>query len=207
MARSKSSGRWLKEHFSDVYVKRAQHEGFRARSVYKLIEMQERYKIITPHMTIVDLGAAPGSWSEFVVRMIKPPGRVVALDILSMRSIFGVEFIQGDFTDTKVVTALIQKLGGKSVDVVLSDMAPNLSGISIVDAARAIGLVESALYFAKQVLKINGTFLVKIFQGEGFDGILRELRKNFKSVNVIKPSASRSRSKEVFILARGYFEL
>ena len=202
MKKSKSSGRWLKEHFSDVYVKRAKSEGFRARSAYKLIEINERYKIIKPGMTVVDLGAAPGGWSQYVAQLVGSKDRVFALDILPMQSIAGVEFIQGDFTKDEIVKILLDILQGKKVDVVLSDMAPNLSGVKVVDQMRALELAKMAFNFAGLVLKQNGTFLLKTFQGGEFDELLKGLRKQFSDVKVIKPDASRARSSEVFLLAR-----
>ena len=204
MRKSKSSNRWLKEHFSDVYVKRAKQEGFRARSVYKLIEIQERYKIIKPNMFIVDLGAAPGGWSEYVAQSIGTKGRVFALDILPMHPIMGVEFIQGDFTQDVVVKNLESCLNGAKIDLVLSDMAPNLSGLDVVDQSRSMNLAQRALDFAKTVLKPGGVFLTKVFQGAEFDMFLKSLRHYFGEVKVIKPDASRSRSREVFLLARNF---
>jgi 23S rRNA (uridine2552-2'-O)-methyltransferase len=204
MKKSSSSNRWLKEHFSDIYVKRAKQEGFRARSVYKLMEIQERYKIIKPNMLVVDLGASPGGWSEYVVKLVGPSGKVFALDILSMQPIDGVEFIQGDFTQNSVVEDLCVRLNNRKVDAVLSDMAPNLSGLSIVDQVRSMDLSERAFVFAQKVLKPGGLFLTKIFQGAGFNAFLKNLRHNFAQVKVIKPEASRARSSEIFLLANGF---
>lgn len=204
MRKSKSSNRWLKEHFSDIYVKRAKQEGFRARSVYKLMEIQERYRIIKPNMVVVDLGAAPGGWSEYVVQLIGSEGRIVALDILPMQPIKGVEFIQGDFTQDVIVKDLCIRINERKVDAVLSDMAPNLSGLDVVDQARSMNLAQRALAFAQTVLKPGGLFLTKIFQGAEFDAFLKSLRHDFGDVKVIKPEASRSRSKETFLLARNY---
>ena len=197
-----SSGRWLKEHFSDIYVKRAKSEGFRARSTYKLLEINERYKIIKSGMVVVDLGAAPGGWSQYVVREVGQKGKVFALDILPMQPITGVEFIQGDFTNDEVVKALYDKLGARKTDLVLSDMAPNLSGVRVVDDMRSMELAEKAFKFAKLVLGPNGVFLTKTFQSGEFKNLLQELRKSFSEVKVIKPEASRARSSEVFLLAR-----
>jgi 23S rRNA (uridine2552-2'-O)-methyltransferase len=202
--KSKSSNRWLKEHFSDVYVKRAKQDGYRARSVYKLVETQERYKFIKPNMLIVDLGAVPGGWSEYAVRLVASEGMVFALDILPLQPIKGVDFIQGDFTRDEVVQELYTRLNGKKVDVVMSDMAPNLSGVSTVDQARSVNLATLAAAFAQKVLKPGGVFLTKIFQGEGFETYLKNLRHSYGEVKVIKPDASRSRSREVFLLARGF---
>lgn len=204
MARSKTSAKWLKEHFSDVYVKRAQQEGFRARSVYKLKEIQERYKFIKPGMTVVDLGAAPGAWSEYVKTLVGAKGKIIALDILSMNPIVDVDFIQGDFSDVEIVKALIEKVGERKVDVVLSDMAPNMSGISSVDQDRSMFLVEMAAAFAMKVLKPEGIFLTKVFHGVGFDALVKLVKSHFKKVNTVKPDASRSRSKEVYLFAQGF---
>jgi 23S rRNA (uridine2552-2'-O)-methyltransferase len=204
MKKSKSSKRWLKEHFSDIHVKRAKQEGFRARSVYKLIEIQERYKIIKPNMNIVDLGAAPGGWSEYLAQLIDSKGKIFALDILLMQPIKGVDFICGDFTQEEVVKELHARLDGQKIDVVLSDMAPNFTGLRVVDQAQTVDLVERALFFAQMVLKTRGVFLTKIFQGGGFDNFLKSLRQSFGEVKVVKPDASRSRSSEVFLLARDF---
>ena len=203
MATKGSSRRWLKEHFSDLYVKQAQKEGYRSRSVYKLLEMQERYKLFKPGMAIVDLGAAPGGWSQLVVPFIKPSGRVVAMDLLSIEPISGVEFIQGDFSDDAVLQVLREKLQGVKVDWVLSDMAPNMSGNESIDIPRSMYLCELALEFALEVLQPEGGFLIKVFQGEGFDALLMDIKRNFKSVTIRKPKASRDRSREVYVLARG----
>ena len=197
-----SSNRWLKEHFIDVYVKRAKDEGFRARSVYKLKDIDERLKLIKPNYVVVDLGAAPGGWSQYVVSRLALNGRVFALDILPMQPIYKVKFIQGDFTNNDVVQHLINELRGKKVDLVLSDMAPNLSGVKLIDQMRTIELASQALYFAKQVLQSKGTFLLKIFQGGEFSIFLKKLYKIFDEVKVLKPEASRARSSEVFLLSR-----
>jgi len=202
MKKSKSSKHWLEEHFSDVYVKKAQKAGYRARSVYKLLEIQERYKIIKPNMTVVDLGAAPGGWSELLVKLVKPIGKVIAVDILPIKPIAGVEIIQGDFTHEEVTKALLARGLAQNTDAVLSDMAPNMSGVSVSDQARSIALVESAALFAIKILKPKGIFLAKLFHGEGFDKVLEMLQKKFKEVKIIKPDASRSRSREVYLLAR-----
>jgi 23S rRNA (uridine2552-2'-O)-methyltransferase len=202
MARSKSSKRWLQEHFSDTYVKKAQKEGYRSRAAYKLLEIQQKDRIFKRGMTVIDLGAAPGSWSEIIVKLVGNEGKVIALDILAMQPITGVEFIQGDFTTTEVKEKLLQLLAGAKVDAVISDMAPNTSGIDAVDQPRAMNLTELAVDFAKKVLKPGGIFLTKTFQGEGFDELLRDLRKNFTSVKIRKPEASRARSKELYLLAR-----
>lgn len=204
MARSKSSKRWLKEHFSDAYVKRAQQEGYRSRAVFKLSEIQEKDHLIKPGMTIVDLGAAPGGWSQIVKEIVGDKGKVIALDILPMEAVPGVEFIQGDFTDTSVFELLLTHVDKGEVDLVISDMAPNISGMKAVDQPRAMYLSELALEFALEVLKPGGDFLVKVFQGEGFDTYLKTLRQQFKRVAVRKPKASRARSNEVYLLARGF---
>jgi 23S rRNA (uridine2552-2'-O)-methyltransferase len=200
--KSGSSRRWLQEHFADPYVQQAQREGYRSRSVYKLIELQERDKLFRPGMTVIDLGAAPGGWSQLVASCVGKKGRVLALDILAMEPISGVQFIQGDFNDDAVLAELMAALDGATVDWVLSDIAPNLSGIDSVDQPRSIALGELALDFAIDVLSPTGGFLVKVFQGEGFDPFLLAIRKNFKKVIIRKPKASRGRSREVYILAR-----
>ncbi|MBV8802724.1 MAG: 23S rRNA (uridine(2552)-2'-O)-methyltransferase RlmE [Gammaproteobacteria bacterium] len=200
--KSKSSRRWLQEHFSDPYVKKAQREGLRSRAAYKLQQLQERDKLFKPGMTVVDLGAAPGGWSELVVKYTGAKGKVIALDILPMEPIRGVEFIQGDFTEDVQLENLLEQLGSNKVDWVLSDMAPNLSGVDSVDQPRSIALAEIALDFALRVLNEHGGFLTKVFQGDGFDVFLKEVRCHFKKVMIRKPDASRGRSREVYILAR-----
>jgi 23S rRNA (uridine2552-2'-O)-methyltransferase len=204
MSRSKSSTRWLREHFNDEYVKRAQQAGYRSRAVYKLKEIQEKDHLFRPGMTVVDLGAAPGGWSQFAVQMIGDQGTVVALDILPMDALAGVEFVQGDFREQEVLDHLLNVLAGRPVDLVVSDMAPTISGIKAVDQPRGIYLSELALDFARQVLKPGGHLLIKAFQGEGFDALLRELRTDFASAVSRKPRASRSRSPEIYLLARNY---
>jgi len=197
-----SSNRWLKEHFSDAYVRRAKNEGFRARSVYKLKEIDERLKLIKPNHVVVDLGAAPGGWSQYVASRVVPQGKVFALDVLPMQPVSTVKFIQGDFTSFDVIQCLINELGGQKVDVVLSDMAPNLSGIKLADQMQALELANRALFFARQVLHSKGTFLLKAFQGGEFADFLRKLRESFSEVKVIKPGASRARSSELFLLCQ-----
>jgi len=204
MARSKSSQRWLNEHFNDEYVKRAQREGWRSRAVFKLDEIQNSYKVLTPGMTVVDLGAAPGGWSQYALARVGSTGRVFALDILPMEPLPGVEFIQGDFREEAVLTALLATLDGRPVDLVISDIAPNVSGVGAVDQPKAMYLVELAMDFADRVLKPEGTFLVKLFQGEGSDALLKALRERYQTVVVRKPKASRPRSREVYVLARGF---
>jgi 23S rRNA (uridine2552-2'-O)-methyltransferase len=198
--KSDSSRRWLKEHFTDPYVKQAQKAGYRSRAVFKLLEIQERSRLFKPGMTIVDLGAAPGGWSQVAVNMVKP-GRVIAMDILPMDALPGVEFLQGDFTEERVMLQLEDMLGDQKVDWVISDMAPNTSGHESVDIPRSVELAELALDFAMRTLKPTGGFLTKVFQGEGFDMFLSEIKKKFKKVSVRKPKASRDRSREVYILA------
>jgi 23S rRNA (uridine2552-2'-O)-methyltransferase len=198
----KSSRSWLHEHFSDPYVKMAQQAGLRSRAVYKLQEIHERDKLFKPGMTVIDLGAAPGGWSELVVKLVGKQGRLIALDILPMEPIPGVEFIQGDFREDELLQNVLQRIDGTKVDWVISDMAPNFSGIDSVDLPRVIALAELALDFALRVLQAQGGLLIKVFQGEGFDAFLAEVRRSFKKVVVRKPKASRSRSNEVYILAK-----
>lgn len=203
MARSKSSTRWLQEHFSDPYVKRAQAEGWRSRAVFKLEELIERDHLLKPGMVVVDLGAAPGGWSQVVNERLRGSGRIVALDILPMQGIGGVDFIQGDFREESVLKQLEAQLSGARVDLVLSDMAPNMSGVDVVDQARMMHLAELALDFARNWLKPGGAFLIKLFQGAGFDDYVRTLRADFERVSIRKPKASRARSSEVYALATG----
>lgn len=202
MARSKSSARWLREHFDDPYVKRAQQKGYRARAAFKLEELNTRDKLIRPGMRIVDLGAAPGSWSQLAAELMGGRGQIVALDILPMAPLPGVQMLQADFTEDAALEALHTALGGQPVDLVMSDMAPNISGESAVDQPRAMYLAELALEFAGQVLRPGGDFLVKVFQGEGFDAYVRDVRQQFGKVVIRKPKASRPRSREVYLLAR-----
>ncbi|MBA4696061.1 MAG: 23S rRNA (uridine(2552)-2'-O)-methyltransferase RlmE [Legionella sp.] len=204
MPRSKSSHRWLQEHFDDVFVKKSWEDGYRSRAVYKLKEMDEKAGLIRPGMSIVDLGAAPGGWSQYASERSQGKGQIVALDILPMDSLAGVTFIQGDFEEEETLQHLINQLEGKKVDLVLSDMAPNKSGIPAVDIPRAMGLVELAFDFAEQFLKPGGHLLLKIFHGTGFDSILKQARLKFKKVQVLKPEASRARSREAYLLAKGY---
>ncbi len=203
MSRSKSSQRWLQEHFKDPYVKKAQAEGYRSRAVFKLDELIERDDLLKPGMTVVDLGAAPGGWSQLVNERLKGRGRIVALDILPMQGISGVDFICGDFREDAVLAELESRLQGATVDLVLSDMAPNMSGVDLVDQARAMHLSELALDFASRWLRPGGDFLIKLFQGVGFDDYVRSLRTAFTRVSIRKPKASRARSNEVYALARG----
>ena len=200
--RSKSSQRWLREHFSDPYVKKAQAEGLRSRAAYKLEELAGRDRLLKPGMTVVDLGAAPGGWSQWVRQALGDSGRVIAVDILELPSLAGVEFLHGDFREDAVLSALEALLGGAPVDLVLSDMAPNKSGVGAVDQPRMMYLAELAMDFADQHLRPGGTFLIKLFQGAGFDDYLRELRRRYAKVSIRKPAASRKRSPEVYALAQ-----
>ena len=202
MARSKSSKRWLTEHFDDPYVKLAQQQGMRSRSAFKLLELQDKYQLIKAGMTVVDLGAAPGGWCQLAQSLVGEEGRVVGLDILFMEPLHGVQFIQGDFTEDEPLRELLEALDGQAVDLVLSDMAPNMSGMATIDQAKAMYLAELALEFVRSHLKPGGDFVVKLFQGEDFDTYVREVRSLFKKVQVRKPKASRPRSREVYLLAR-----
>jgi 23S rRNA (uridine2552-2'-O)-methyltransferase len=200
--RSKSSHRWLQEHFSDPYVKKAQAEGLRSRAAYKLEELVERDRLLKPGMVVVDLGAAPGGWSQWVRQALGDKGRVIALDILDMPGLAGVEFLHGDFREDAVLARLEATLDGQLVDLVLSDMAPNMSGVDAVDLPRAMHLAELAMDFADRHLRVGGTFLIKLFQGVGFDDYVRELRRRYAKVVIRKPAASRKRSPEVYALAQ-----
>jgi 23S rRNA (uridine2552-2'-O)-methyltransferase len=204
MAKKGSSRRWLAEHRKDPYVKQARAAGWRSRAVFKLEQIQRKYHLIRPGMMIVDLGAAPGGWSQYAAGLLNGRGRIVALDILPMDPIEGVEFIHGDFREMPVLEQLRIALGEQPVDLVLSDMAPNISGIEASDQARAVYLAELALDFCNQALKPDGSFLVKLFQGEGFEAYLKQLRSAFGSVQIRKPEASRDRSREQYLLARNY---
>jgi 23S rRNA (uridine2552-2'-O)-methyltransferase len=203
MSRSKSSSRWLREHFDDVYVKKAQAEGLRSRAVFKLEELIDRDRLLKPNMSVVDLGAAPGSWSQLVRKRMGDSGKVIALDILPMQGLGGVDFIQGDFREESVLHELESRLQGEKVDLVLSDMAPNMSGVALADQIRAMDLADLALDFSRHWLKPGGAFLIKLFQGAGFDEYLRNLRAEFSRVTMRKPKASRARSREVYALAVG----
>ncbi|WP_019626322.1 23S rRNA (uridine(2552)-2'-O)-methyltransferase RlmE [Thioalkalivibrio sp. ALJT] len=200
--RSRSSQRWLKEHFDDPYVQRAQQEGYRGRAVYKLQELDERDRLLKPGMRVVDLGAAPGGWTQYAAQKIGRKGVLVATDILAMDPVSGAEVVTGDFREDAVLEAILEALGEESADLVLSDMAPNLTGTDAVDQPRSIHLCELALDLATRILNPGGAFLVKLFQGEGSDAYLAEVRRRFKSVKVRKPRASRPRSREVYVLAR-----
>jgi 23S rRNA (uridine2552-2'-O)-methyltransferase len=203
MPRTKSSRRWLDRHVSDEYVRRARQDGFRSRAAYKLLEIQEKDSILAPGATVLDLGAAPGSWTQVAIRQVGKEGRVLALDILPIEPISGVIAIQGDFREDETLARLLEALGRKPVDLLLSDMAPNLSGTA-ADQPRMMYLCELALDLARQVLKPGGSLVVKAFQGEGFDGYLRELRRSFKRVSSRKPKSSRAHSREIYLVAKGF---
>jgi 23S rRNA (uridine2552-2'-O)-methyltransferase len=202
--RSKSSGRWLQEHFKDPYVKRAQSEGWRSRAVFKLEEIDRKAKLLKPGMVCLDLGAAPGAWSQYAARRVAPKGRVIASDILTMPEIAGVTFVEGDFRDEAVFARVLELLPARGVDVVLSDMAPNMSGVDAIDQPRAMYLAELALDMASRVLKPRGDALIKVFQGSGFQEFVTTSRSQFASVKLVKPEASRARSPELYLLAKGY---
>lgn len=205
MAKKRSSSRaWLKEHRDDPFVQRAQKEGYRSRACYKLMELNSRDRLIKPGMTVLDLGSAPGGWSQVAAELVGHQGRVVASDILAMDNIAGVEFLQGDFTEESIFEELLGLLGDDAVDIVMSDMAPNMSGIDAVDQPRSIYLVELAVDMALRVLAPGGGFVSKVFQGEGFDEVLAQCRANFQKVNTRKPDASRPRSREVYLVATGF---
>ena len=200
MAKSKSSRRWLAEHFDDQYVKMAQQQGLRSRAAFKLMELDKKYQLLHKGMRVVDLGSAPGSWTQVVKNALGDSGQVIALDILPMDPLQGVTFIQGDFTEDEPLALLEDTLNGQHVDLVLSDMAPNMSGVGAVDQPRAMYLAELALSFAEKWLEPGGSFVVKIFHGEGFDDYVKQTRSLFEKVQVRKPSASRPRSREVYVL-------
>ncbi len=203
MKLSSRSKAWMQEHVNDEFVKRAQKEGYRARAAYKLMEIDDKDKLIKPGMTVVDLGSAPGSWCQVVKQRLKGQGRIVGLDILDMHAIPGVEFIQGDFREQSVLGAREEKLNNKPVDLVIADMAPNISGVKDADQAGAVYLTELALEFSQQWLKPSGNFLVKVFIGSGFDDIVKRMRSEFDKVVTRKPKASRGRSSEVYLLGLG----
>lgn len=203
MPRSKSSHRWLKEHFNDPYVKDAQKAGWRSRASFKLIELDKKDRLLRPGQLVVDLGAAPGGWSQVAAQAVGEQGKVVASDILPMDSIEGVEFILGDFTEESVLASILAALGEARADLVISDMAPNMSGINDVDQPKSMYLVELALDLARQVLKPGGNFVSKVFQGEGFDALMKDCKSAFNTVVTRKPDASRSRSREVYLVAKG----
>ena len=203
MGKSKSSHQWLRAHFDDEFVKRAQHDGYRSRAVYKLEEIQQKDRILRAGSVVVDLGAAPGGWSQYAVRQLGSKGRIFALDILPMDDLPGVEFIEGDFRESEALDSLMKKLDGASVDLVMSDMAPNISGMEAVDQPRSMYLMELAAEFAAEVLREGGDLLFKGLHGEGFDEIIKNLRSHYSKVLIRKPKASRPRSREVYVLAKG----
>ncbi|MCK5810703.1 MAG: 23S rRNA (uridine(2552)-2'-O)-methyltransferase RlmE [Cocleimonas sp.] len=209
MAKSKSSNAWLQEHFDDEYVKKSQQDGYRSRAVYKLEEIQQKEKLIKPNMNIIDLGAAPGGWSQYAVKLVGKKGRVIASDILDIDPLPFVEFIKGDFTEQSVLDEILNVLKkedakNNQLDIVISDMAPNISGVESIDLPRSIYLCELALEMAREVLKPGGSLVVKLFQGQGSDEYLRDVRSSFRQVKVRKPKASRARSKEVYVVARNF---
>ena len=205
MAKRRSSSKaWLKEHRDDPFVQQAQREGYRSRACYKLLELQEKDRLIKPGMVVLDLGSAPGGWSQVAAQLVGHSGRVIASDILPMDNLAGVEFLQGDFTEDAVFQQILAAIGDARVDLVVSDMAPNMSGLAAVDQPRAMYLVELALDMARRVLAPGGSFVAKVFQGEGFDQLFREARESFDKVLTRKPRASRARSREVYLVARGF---
>ncbi len=204
MARSKSSGQWLKEHFSDTYVKQAQKDGFRSRAAYKLLEINERDSILKPGVTVVDLGAAPGGWTQVVSNVLNGQGRIIATDILPMDKFPDVDIIQGDFREQETLDRLLKCVGDTQVGLVISDMAPNITGVAAIDQPRAIHLSELVVDFLNHIPFDNGHLLIKVFQGSGFDELLQDLRTKFKKVVIRKPKSSRPRSREVYLLAKNY---
>ena len=204
MSRSKTSKAWMREHINDPYVQRAKAEGYRSRAAYKLLELDEKDRLLVPGQLLVDLGAAPGSWSQVAVAKLGSKGRVVAVDLLPMESLPGVHFVQGDFREQEVLDALLLAMRGRKADLVISDLAPNISGIGVSDQARSMHLCELALEFARQCLKPGGSLLVKVFQGAGFTEFLAGMRKSFVKVGSRKPEASRGRSSEIYLPGKGY---
>jgi len=200
--RSKSSGRWLQEHFSDPFVQRAKSKGFRSRAVFKLEEIDRREKLLRPGQVCLDLGAAPGAWSQYALRRVGRAGRVIANDILELPPLPGLEFVQGDFREPQVLEAVLARCPERGIDVLLSDMAPNLSGVDAIDHPRSMHLSELALEVAGRVLKRDGTALIKVFQGAGFEALVRGARAQFVTVKLLKPQASRARSSELYLLAK-----
>lgn len=201
---SKSSASWLKEHFDDRYVQRSWQDGYRSRASYKLLELDAKDALLKPGMTVIDLGAAPGGWSQIAADKVGAKGCVVASDLLEIGALAGVTFVQGDFTEMDVLERILAALEGRRVDLVMSDMAPNMSGMAAIDQPQAMYLVELALDLARQTLSPGGRFLAKVFQGEGFDEYLKELRSSFRKVTTRKPEASRARSREVYLFAEGF---
>ncbi|MEI7949330.1 MAG: 23S rRNA (uridine(2552)-2'-O)-methyltransferase RlmE [Gammaproteobacteria bacterium] len=203
MAKSSSSKQWLQEHFDDQWVKKARDAGYRSRASFKLLEIHQKDKLLKPGMIVVDLGCAPGGWAQIASRLVKPGGKVVASDILEMEPVDGVHFIQGDFTEEACFNQILETLEGKPVDLVISDMAPNLSGMNDIDQPKAMYLVDLAVDFAGRTLREGGVLLMKVFQGEGFNELLQRLRQEYGSVASRKPESSRARSREVYLLAKG----
>ena len=201
---SASSGRWLKEHFDDKYANEARRKGYRSRAIFKIEEIQNKDKLLKPGMTVVDLGAAPGGWSQYAAKVVGDEGQVIACDLLPMDPISGVSFLQGDFREEAVLDALLERIQPDMVDVVMSDMAPNMAGNLSVDQPRAMYLVELALDMCHQTLAPGGSFVVKVFQGEGFVEFMNELKQSFTTIKTRKPDSSRSRSREVYLVACGY---
>lgn len=204
MARSKTSKNWLDEHVNDPYVKKAKADGYRSRASYKLIEINEKDKLFRPGSVVMDLGSAPGGWSQVLVPLIGDSGRIIASDILPMDGIVGVTFIQGDFTEEAVYEQIVEALNGDKVDTVVCDMAPNISGVNTTDQYASIYLVELALDMARNVLKPGGSFCAKVFQGVGYEEYVKDVRNSFDKVLVRKPAASRPRSREVYVVAKGF---
>lgn len=202
--KSKSSQRWLDRHHSDPYVKRSQRDGYRSRAAYKLLEIQEKDRILTPGTRVLDLGAAPGSWSQIASRLVGPKGQVIALDLLPMEALDGVAFLQGDFREDAVLSQLREAIGAEPLDLVLSDMAPNITGTVVTDQSRIMYLLELALELTRECLKPGGSLVVKAFQGEGFDTYLLELRRSFRRVASRKPPSSRPESREIYLVAKGF---
>jgi 23S rRNA (uridine2552-2'-O)-methyltransferase len=202
--RTGSSQRWRQRQERDIYVEQAGREGWRSRAVFKLEQIQAKERLLRPGIVCVDLGAAPGSWSQLAARLVGPSGRVIALDLLPMDEIPGVEFLQGDFTAAETLERLRALVGARPIDLVMSDMAPNISGNRAIDQPRSMALIEEALAFGREVLKPGGDFLTKAFQGEGVDAFVREMRQSFKTVKTIKPKASRPESREIYLLARSF---
>ena len=204
MARSKSSARWLQEHFDDPYVKQAQQAGYRSRACFKLLELNAKHRLFKPGMTVFDLGAAPGGWSQVAAKLVGTSGRVIASDILPMEALIDVEFVQGDFTEQPAFDAILSSLGAGGADLVISDMAPNISGVAATDQAQSTYLVELALDLAQKVLSPDAMFVAKVFQGEGFEALMADCKKLFAKVQSRKPKASRPRSREVYLVANGF---
>jgi 23S rRNA (uridine2552-2'-O)-methyltransferase len=201
---SNSSAKWMQEHFDDEFVKKAQRLGLRSRAVFKIEEINNKDKLIKPGMKVVDLGAAPGGWSQYAVKVVGDKGQVIACDILPMDSIAGVDFLEGDFREETVLNTLLTRINGKNIDIVMSDMAANMTGNESADAARSLYLVELALAMCNDVLKKNGAFVVKVFQGQGFENFMKEVREAFTVVKTRKPESSRARSREVYLVATGF---